>query len=74
MKEYFQPIPRPRTIPQNQSMEDTQKLTQLAADDLQQMDLLEDFFRGRNWTSDKQVRFNQMRAEEFGFLKNPWER
>jgi hypothetical protein len=55
-------------------MEDTQKLTQLAADDLQQMDLLEDFFRGRNWTSDKQARFNQMRAEDFGFLQNPWER
>jgi hypothetical protein len=54
-------------------MEDTARLTQIAADELQQAELLEDFFRG-NWTSDKQVRFNHMRAEDFGFLQNPWER
>jgi len=47
-------------------MEDTQKLTRIAAEDLEQAELLEDFFRDRNWTSDKQLRFNRMRAEVFG--------
>jgi hypothetical protein len=50
-------------------MEDTQQLTKLAAEDLEQAELLEDFFRDRNWTSDKQQRFNRMRAEVFGFLE-----
>jgi hypothetical protein len=52
-------------------MEDTQQLTRIAAEDLEQAELLEDFFRDRNWTSDKQQRFNRMRAETFGFLEAP---
>jgi len=46
-------------------MEDTPQLTRIAAEDLEQAQLLEDFFRGRDWTSDKQLRWNKMRAEIF---------
>jgi hypothetical protein len=37
----------------------------LAAMEAEEQELLEDFFRGRNWTSDKQMRFNRMREENF---------
>jgi hypothetical protein len=33
--------------------------------DLEHAELLEDFFRDRNWTSDKQLRFNAMREGLF---------
>jgi hypothetical protein len=56
-------------MPQNQSMEDTPKLTQIAAEDLEQAELLEDFFRGYEWTTDKQLRWKKMQAEVFGWEK-----
>jgi hypothetical protein len=46
-------------------MEDTQELTHLAFLEEQEAQLLEDFFRGTNWDSDKQLRFNRMREENF---------
>jgi hypothetical protein len=36
-------------------MEDTQKLTHLAHIELEEQQLLEDFFSGQNWDSQKQL-------------------
>ena len=46
-------------------MEDTQKLTHIRYLEEQEAQLLEDFFRGTNWDSEKQVRWNKMREELF---------
>jgi len=46
-------------------MEDTQKLTHLAFMEAEEAQLLEDFFSGRNWDSQKQIRWNKMQAEVF---------
>ena len=58
-----------RTIPQTTVMEDTQKLTHLTALEAEELQLLEDFFSGSNWDSQKQLRWNKMQSEVFGFLE-----
>lgn len=50
-------------------MEDTQKLTHLVAMEAEELQLLEDFFSGSNWDSQKQLRWNKMQSEVFGFLE-----
>jgi hypothetical protein len=50
-------------------MEDTQNLTHLVAMEAEDPQLLEDFFRDRNWDSQKQLRWNKMQSEVFGFLE-----
>ncbi len=62
---YFRSIPSYRTILETTVMEDTQKLTHLAFTEEHEAELLEDFFRNRDWSSDKQLRFNKMREKNF---------
>ncbi len=50
-------------------MEDTPRLTHLAFLEAEEAQLLEDFFRGSNWDSQKQLRWNKMQSEVFGFLE-----
>ena len=64
-KRYFRSIPRSGFLPQNQSMEDTPQLTRLRFLEEEEGQLLEDFFSGRNWDSQKQVRWAKMQAEVF---------
>ena len=46
-------------------MEDTPQLTRLRFLEEEEAQLLEDFFSGRNWDSQKQVRWAKMQAEVF---------
>ena len=50
---------------QTTAMEDTQKLTHLAAMEAEEQQLLEDFFSGSNWDSEKQLRWKKMQAEVY---------
>lgn len=46
-------------------MEDANRLTKLTAQEAHETQLLDDFFRNADWTSDKQERFNAMREGLF---------